>query len=290
MKKKVSIESKQRKAGTGVVTSIFLCITLLTLSFTAHTKPIDAHSANTSYPSSTKLIDLTYPFNRHTIYWPTERGFLLERFHYGTTEKGYFYSAYRYCAPEHGGTHVDAPRHFSQKGLTVDQIPVTALMGKAVVIHVEKNVKNNRDYAIKVDDIKAFEHQHGSLTPENIVLFYTGWGQYWDHKTLYLGTAKFGDVKNLHFPGISQEAAQYLVARKVKAIGLDTPSLDPGISQNFKAHQIILGANLYGIENIAHLELVPITGATLIVAPMKIERGSGAPARVLALIDKKNVS
>lgn len=233
---------------------------------------------------SAKVLDLTYPFNRQTIYWPTERGFLLERFHYGLTKKGYFYSAYRFCAPEHGGTHVDAPRHFSEKGYTVAQIPVSDLMGKAVVIHVEHKVKNNRDYTISVEDIKAFEQQHGPLTNQNIVLFYTGWGQYWHNKLLYLGTNKFGDVKNLHFPGLSKEAAQYLVSKKVKGIGLDTPSLDPGVSQDFQAHQIILGANLYGIENIARLELLPPTGATLIVAPMKIERGSGAPTRVFALI------
>lgn len=231
-----------------------------------------------------KLVDLTYPFNRQTIYWPTEHGFSLEKFHYGLTKEGYFYSAFRFCAPEHGGTHVDAPRHFSKTGRTVDQIPIHELMGKAMVVHVDDKVKNNRDYAITVDDIQAFEKKYGPLNHEHIVLFYTGWGQYWPNKAQYLGTAKFNDVTHLHFPGISKNAAEYLVSKKVKAIGLDTPSLDPGISQNFQAHQIILGANLFGIENVAHLELLPPTGATVIVAPMKIERGSGAPTRVYALL------
>ena len=87
----------------------------------------------------------------------------------------------------------------------------------------------------------------------------------------------------MHFPGISKEAAQYLVGRKIKGLGIDTASMDAGNSRDFWTHRIILGANIYGIENVAHLELLPIIGAQLIVAPMKIEGGSGGPTRVLAL-------
>ncbi len=234
-----------------------------------------------AHPS--KPIDLTYPFNHKTIYWPTEKGFHLEKFFSGFTPKGYFYSAYHFCAPEHGGTHIDAPRHFSQYGHTVDEIPVTQLIGNAVVIHVEKKVAHDRDYAIQVEDIKKFEHQYRPLNTQDIVLFYTGWGHYWDNKKHYLGTDKFGDVTHLHFPGLSKEAAEYLVSKQIKGVGLDTPSLDPGVSVDFKAHQIILGANLFGIENVANLATLPPVGSQLIVAPMKIEGGSGAPTRVLAL-------
>ncbi len=228
-------------------------------------------------------IDLTYPFNTQTIYWPTEKGFSLKKLFYGLTSKGYFYSSYHYSAPEHGGTHIDAPRHFLKKGLAVDQIPVEQLIGSAVVVDVRKQVEHNRDYAITVRDIKYFETHYRLLGPKDIVLFRTGWGQYWGHKKQYLGSDKLGDVTHLHFPGISKEAAQYLVDKKVKAIGLDTPSLDPGICNEFWAHRIILSANIYGIENAANLNLLPTTGATLIVAPMKIEGGSGAPSRLYAL-------
>lgn len=239
---------------------------------------------STLHAQPAKPIDLTYAFNHKTIYWPTQKGFRLEKFFSGFTSKGYFYSSYHYCAPEHGGTHIDAPRHFDQYGHTVEEIPLTQLMGNAVVIHVEKKVAHDRDYAIQVDDIKKFEHQYRALTAQDIVLFYTGWGQYWDDRKHYLGTDKLGDISHLHFPGLSKEAAAYLVKKEVKGIGLDTPSLDPGISEDFKAHQIILGANLFGLENVANLDAVPHVGATLIVAPMKIEGGSGAPARVIALV------
>lgn len=235
----------------------------------------------------TSLIDLTYPFGHQTIYWPTEKGFQLDTVYYGKTPKGYFYSAYKFCAPEHGGTHVDAPRHFSKHGLTVDKISVEALRGNALVIEVTAQVQNHRDYAIRSEDIKQFEKRYGLIHQHDIVLFYTGWGRYWHDKKRYLGSDKLGDTKNLHFPGISKEAAEYLATKKVAAIGLDTPSLDPGPSSEFWAHRIILGANIYGIENLAKLQELPPVGSVIIVAPLKIENGSGAPARVFAIAPKK---
>jgi kynurenine formamidase len=236
-----------------------------------------------AFSAENKIIDLTYPYNKNTIYWPTEKGFDFKKQFYGLTTAGYFYSAYKFCTPEHGGTHIDAPKHFAQHGLAVDQIPIKQLMGNAVVINVEEKAQQDSDYAISVDDIKSFEKSHRLLNEEDIVLFYTGWGKYWDDKKKYLGSDKLGDVKNLHFPGLSKQAAEYLVSRKVKGLGIDTASMDPGNSSEFWTHRVILGANLYGIENVAHLDLIPTLGAQLIVAPMKIENSSGAPTRVLAI-------
>jgi kynurenine formamidase len=236
-----------------------------------------------SFSAENHVLDLTYAYNNNTIYWPTEKGFKFEKLFYGMTSGGYFYSAFKFCTPEHGGTHMDAPRHFSKHGLTVDQIPVEQLLGQAVVIHVDDKVKSNSDYAITVDDIQRFEKKYRPLNQQDIVLFYTGWGKRWGNKKQYLGSDQWGDISHLHFPGISKEAAQYLVGRKIKGLGIDTASMDVGNSHDFWTHRIILGANIYGIENVAHLELLPIIGAQLIVAPMKIEGGSGGPTRVLAL-------
>lgn len=229
-------------------------------------------------------VDLTYSFDQHTIYWPTEQGFELKTERYGMTHQGYFYSSFKLNAPEHGGTHVDAPRHFSKKGLTVDQIQVKNLTGNAMVIDVRNRVAHHPDYAIRVKDIQQFETSYRPLQSNDIVLFYTGWGAYWKNKKKYLGTDVLGDVQHLHFPGISKEAARYLVAKHVRGIGIDTASMDPGVESQFWAHRIILGANLFGIENVAQLNRLPPVGATLVVAPMKIAGGSGAPARILALM------
>lgn len=234
--------------------------------------------------ASDHLVDLTYPFDAKTIYWPTEKGFKLEKIAYGETRKGYFYSSYKFCSPEHGGTHIDAPRHFSAKGRTVDEIPLTQLVGDVVVINIQKQANHNSDYAITAEDIQAFEKKYQPIGEQNIVLFYTGWGKYWGNKKKYLGTDKFGDVQHLHFPGLSKDAALYLVKRKIKAIGLDTPSLDPGTSEEFWAHRILLGANIFGIENVANVQHLPPIGAKLIAAPMKIKGGSGAPTRVYAIV------
>ena len=230
-----------------------------------------------------QIIDLTYDLENNMITYsaPWHPKFLIEQL---ATINKEGRETRKVTFGTHTGTHIDAPRHFSKIGFPVDKIPVTQLIGNAVVINVEKNVENHPDYAITLADIQAFEKQYRSLSPQDIVIFYTGWGQYWRDKKHYLGTDKFGDVKNLHFPGLSPEAARYLVMKKVKGVGLDTPSLDPGISNDFQAHQIILRANLFGVENIAHLGKLPPVGAKLIVAPMKIEGGSGAPTRVFALL------
>ena len=237
----------------------------------------------TSFSAGKTVHDLTYSYNKNTIYWPTEKGFNLKTVFSGITPTGYFYSAFKFCAPEHGGTHIDAPKHFSKHGWSVDQIPTAQLMGNVVVIHVEHRVKDNPDYAITVEDIQRFEKKYRALTQQDIVLFYTGWGKYWDNKKKYLGSDKLGDVKDLHFPGLSKAAAQYLVSRKIKGLGIDTASMDPGNSREFWTHRIVLGANLFGLENVAYLKSLPPVGAQLIVAPMKIEGGSGAPTRIYAI-------
>ncbi|OGV25813.1 MAG: hypothetical protein A3F18_05740, partial [Legionellales bacterium RIFCSPHIGHO2_12_FULL_37_14] len=173
--------------------------------------------------SNKQIIDLTHEFSNETIYWPTEKGFSLFPIYVGTTKEGYFYSAFKFCASEHGGTHIDAPYHFAKNGLTVDKIPLSQLFGEAIVINVKREVSKDHDYAISAADIQKFEAALRPLTDQDIVLFYTGWEKFWPNKQKYLGTAKFNDVKNLHFPGISKEAAEYLRKKKVKGVGLDTP-------------------------------------------------------------------
>jgi kynurenine formamidase len=96
-----------------------------------------------------------------------------------------------------------------------------------------------------------------------------------------------GDDKVAHFPGFSADAARYLIEeRKVAGLGIDTLSTDPGHSKEFPAHRVVLKAGAVNIENMASLDQVPAHGATLIVAPLRIAKGSGAPARVFALVPK----
>jgi len=240
-------------------------------------------SSGTAIPS--EIIDLTHPFDDKTIYWPTSQSFQLEKVSWGYTKKGYFYSGNKFSAPEHGGTHLDAPIHFAKGKWTVEKIPVDRLVGKAAVIDLRFRVGSNADYLISKEDITNWEKKFRDLSSQDIVLFNTGWSRYWGNKKKYLGTDKLGDTKNLRFPGLSKAAAKYLVKRKVKGVGLDTASLDYGKTKNYIAHRILLKANIYGLENVAHLNKLPVVGATLYVAPMKIRGGTGAPTRIYAVIE-----
>jgi kynurenine formamidase len=201
------------------------------------------------------------------------------------TPGGYFYSSAKFAEPEHGGTHMDAPIHFSQSGLSVDQIPMSSMVGPAVVIDFSQRAATNPDAMLSVADIKTWEASHGNIPDGSIVVARSGWGRYWPDKKRYLGTDKLGDVAHLRFPGYSAEAVKYLLnSGKVVAIAIDTPSMDPGNSQDFPVHRLWLGANKVGFENVAHADQLPESGAIIFCVPMKIGKGTGAPARIFALL------
>ncbi len=232
------------------------------------------------------LVDLTHNYSAETIYWPTEEGFKLDKQFDGMTEKGYYYSAKKFSAPEHGGTHIDAPIHFAKNGKTVDQIPLDQLFGKAFVIDVSKEALKNRDYQVSIQDFSNWESSYGKISDGAIVLLHTGYGKYWPDRLKYIGTDKKGKeaLGDLSFPGLHPDAAKWLVEnRKINAIGLDTQSIDYGKSQFFETHRILCSKNIPFFENVANLEKLPSTGTFVIALPMKIEGGSGAPLRLVAI-------
>ena len=233
----------------------------------------------------TKLIDLTYALDDQTVFWPTNKPFRWEKAAWGTTAKGYWYASGDFSMSEHGGTHIDAPIHFGEGRLAVDEIPLQKLIAPAVVIDVRPSVAGNRDYRLSLEDLEKWERQHGQIQPGAVVLMFTGWGRAWPDRSRYLGSATPSDPKTLHFPGFSKEAAQFLVKeRRVDGIGIDTPSIDYGPSDDFIVHQIVNGANVYGLENIANLDRVPPKGAILIALPIKIKGGTGGPVRIIAVL------
>lgn len=245
-----------------------------------------AAGARTAQIDDRKLIDLTYSFDARTIYWPTSKPFTWEKEAWGR-DSGFWYTAARYSASEHGGTHLDAPIHFGEGRTTVDAIPLSKLVGQAVVIDISAQAARDADYLLQPADIAAWERRHGQVPAGAIVLIRTGWGRYWGDRKKYLGSDTPLDTANLHFPGISRDAAQLLVvARKIDGIGIDTASLDNGASTEFATHQVMNGANVYGLENVANLEQLPATGATIIALPMKIGGGTGGPTRIIAILPK----
>ena len=234
---------------------------------------------------SGEWIDLTHDFSDETIYWVTAEPFKRTTVAEGMTDKGYYYSAYNYSAAEHGGTHIDAPVHFAQAKKSVDQIELTQLIAPAVKIDVSEKAAANRDYLITADDVKNWEVTNGKIPEWSIVLFQTGFGSKWPNAKEYLGTDQKGPdaVKDLHFPGLDPEAAKWLVEnRKIKAVGLDTASIDYGQSTTFGSHVALMTNNVPAFENVANLDKLPATGFQVIALPMKIKGGSGAPLRIVA--------
>ncbi|HEY6418087.1 MAG TPA: cyclase family protein [Candidatus Binataceae bacterium] len=262
------------------ITAALLALSMARVSFAGSSSSNDP--MNTVDPK--KIVDLTYPFDAATIYWPTEKSFSHEFETYGMTPGHYFYSSAKYAAPEHGGTHMDAPLHFNEHGRTADQVPLANCIGPAAVIDFSARAAADPDATLRVDDITAYESANGKIPDGAIVVARSGWGRYWPDKKRYLGTDQ-PDVSALRFPGYSPEAVGFLLKnRNVAAIAIDTASMDPGVSKDFPVHRLWLGANRPGFENVANADQLPAKGATIYCIPMKIGKGTGGPTRIFAVL------
>ena len=231
------------------------------------------------------VVDLSHSYDDATLYWPTETTrFELSQLAHGMTDGGYFYAANAFCAPEHGGTHIDAPIHFAQQGWTLGEVPVERLIAPGVVIDVSAAAARDPDYRLTAEDVLAWEQARGEAPAGAIVLLRTGWSSRWPDALDYLGDDTPGDASNLHFPAYGAEAARLLVEqRRVAALGVDTASIDHGPSADFIVHRIAAAANVVGLENLTNLDQIPSTGAWIAALPMNIAKGSGGPVRVVAL-------
>ena len=236
--------------------------------------------------ASARLVDLSYTYDDETLYWPTSpTDFELEELAFGPTEGGYFYSAYSFCTPEHGGTHIDAPIHFAEGGRTTAEIPIRQLIAPGVVIDMSEAAAADPDAVLDRATVVAWEERNGPVPEGAIVILRTGWGGRWPEAIPYLGDDTPGDASNLHFPAYGEESARYLVEeRRVGALGVDTASIDHGQSTNFIVHQIAAGAGVPSLENVANVDDLPETGFWVFALPVKIGRGSGAPVRIVAVV------
>jgi kynurenine formamidase len=208
----------------------------------------------------------------------------------GETEGGWYYAANNFAAAEHGGTHLDAPIHFARGGDTAEEIPLRRLVGRGVVVDVSEAALADRDYQVSRADFAAHERRHGRIPRRAIVLLRTGYGRFWPDRERYMGTAELGDaaVAKLHFPGLHPDGAEWLVQkRRVRAVGLDTPSIDFGQSKLFESHQVLGAANVPVFENLANLQRLPAENFLFVGLPMKIDKGSGGPLRAMAIVPRR---
>ena len=243
-------------------------------------------TSQAAFPSGT-LVDLSHTYDATTVFWPTAESFRLDVVAAGTTPAGYYYAANNFSTSEHGGTHLDAPVHFAQGAHAVDQVALDRLVGQAVVVDVTDASEKNPDYRVTVDDLLRAERENGPIPSDAILLVRTGFSRRWPDAVRYLGTAERGEaaVAQLHFPGIHPDAARWIVeTRPVKAVGIDTASIDYGQSTLFESHRTLYAANIPGFENLTSLERLPARGAFIVALPMKIGGGSGAPLRAIAIV------
>ena len=225
------------------------------------------------------ILDLTHTMSESSPTWDSSEKYAATE---TATHARHGYYTRNLNVPEHFGTHIDAPAHYAPGLWTVDQIPAERLIRPLVVIDVTHKAAKDADYQLTVQDIAAWEDEHGHIPQGAIVVMRTGWGERWNNANAFRNADEHGVM---HFPGFSLEAAQFLVdARFVVGIGTDTMSVDPGASKNNPVHQYTSSRSVYHLENVANLEVTPEVGATLVVAPAKFERGSGAPARLLAML------
>jgi kynurenine formamidase len=192
------------------------------------------------------------------------------------------FNLYWWRVIEHAGTHMDAPIHFSEEGVTVDKIAVKDLVVPLAVIDVSAKAAQNPDYMLAVDDLAVWERRNGRMPDGCCVAMNSGWAKYANDESKFTGRDVNG---GLHFPGFSAEAAQWLMKeRRVTGIAVDTMSLDNGASKDFKVHYSWLPSGRWGLENVANLEQVPANGATLVVGIPKVKDATGGPTRLMALV------
>ena len=163
----------------------------------------------------------------------------------------------------HTGTHMDAPSHFAPGKAAIDRIPAARLVSKAVLIKAPKKAGET----IEVGDITE------ELSRNDAVVFATGWEKRYSNRD-YM-------TKN---PGLSKQAARYLVDKKAGLVAIDGPSIDPGHDARFSAHNVLLPAGVLAVENLCNLNKIKQRRFTLIVAPLKLAGASGSPVRALALL------
>jgi kynurenine formamidase len=218
-----------------------------------------------------RLVDLTQPLGPATVLWPGSRPFeaTVEVDH--ETHGAY---ARDLALPEHAGTHLDAPVHFARDGAAAHELLLGALVRPAVRLDVRDRVGDDADHAVSAAEIEAIEAREGVIPPGSAVLVHTGWDRYAADPARYAGA----------FPGIGEDAARLLAERGIAGVGIDTLGVDPGNAAGFAAHRVTLPAGIWHLEGLVGLERVPARGAWLVAAPLPIVDGSGAPARVFAIL------
>jgi kynurenine formamidase len=234
-----------------------------------------------------RAVDLTHPLDAAGCAWPGEPPFRLEAPEEAHLPDGTRVVSHRFSCPEHTGTHVDAPAHVAAAGLTVDALPLSRLIGEGACVDARGAIGGAPRARVTRAVFEEWEARHGALARGSIVLVATGWSVRWGDPLRYLGSAdRTADgAAALAFPGLDGAAARWLAEeRSVGAVGIDTAGIDPGDSSDLAAHRALLPRGVVVFENLARLDALPPRGFLVVALPLPIRGGTGAPARIVALL------
>ena len=221
-----------------------------------------------------RIVDLTHPLSSSVPTWNGSCGFCLEL----KQDYDRMFRVQQVKMHAGVGTHMDAPAHLFQGGLSIADIPVEQLIVSACVIDVSK--KAGADYKISVEDVKNYEVTYGIIPQGSLVIGYTGWDRFWSDATNYRNADATGQ---LHFPAFSAEAVKLLLTRNISGIAIDTLSPDC-LDPSFAVHKLVLGAGKYIIENIANSSQIPCKGSYVIALPLRAEESTESSIRAIALV------
>jgi kynurenine formamidase len=225
------------------------------------------------------LVDLSHVYSEDFPGFPGTPATTRETF--VTIPTGGFYGQV-WSLWEHTCTHMDVPAHFVEGGRTSPELSLDELVAPIVVVDISKRVAREPDTAVTPDDLARFERRHGRIPKGAVVAMYSGWESRAGDVDAYRNADAGGTMR---FPGWGKEAVEWLLERRrIRGIGVDTLSLDPGSSATFDAHLTVLGADRYGIENFANLKHLPARGATLVLGLVPWREGSGGPCRAFASV------
>ncbi|MGH2653126.1 MAG: cyclase family protein [Actinomycetota bacterium] len=241
---------------------------------------------------SIAVVDLTQPLSEETPMIRLPEPFvntpgwkLRELSRYDDRGPAWYWNAFE--GGEHMGTHLDAPIHWvtGKEREDVSQVPARNLVGPAVVIDESAECAADPDFLLTVDHVREFEKEQGQLPEGGWLLYRTGWDARAHDQEAFLNADDTGP----HTPGIEVECSRWLAEETpIVGIGVETVGTDAGAAHSFDppfpCHQYMLGAGKYGLTQLANLAELPPTGAAIVVAPLKIVRGSGSPCRVLAFV------
>ena len=259
--------------------TIAACLFTLATQFAAAQSQTELERAYRTIASKT-FVDLTHSFGPDTPVWS---GFGQAKFSPAvdpTTHEPYtiakdgFRTTYYEMVGQYG-THVDPPAHFAENGITMDQIPLKEMVLPLVVLDDTPYLAKDPNHAFSVDDLKAWEKQHGRVPKDAFVALRTDMYKDWDVDPEHF--------KRSPFPAWAFETIKFLYEQRgVTATGHE--SMDTDMTDKMDSETYILQHGHYQIEVMANLDKVPPTGALIVVSWPKVRNGLGFPARAFAIL------